>query len=280
MSNKKLLLATTLLTLVLTSLATACQDQAKAAPLNVVTFVATDYAFAGPGTIPAGWTHLRLENQGPDYHHIQLVKLPADKSVEDLVAALQDSPIMPSWAEHYGGPNPPEAGAISEAIVRLEPGSYALICTVPDKEGRSHVQHGMVKALAVSRPADGTSVEPQADVTLDMFDFGFTLSQPLAAGRHIIRAVNSGEQPHEVFLAHLAPGKELGDFLASFAPDAPPEAHDWQAAGGISVIEPGDHGYFFVDLAPGRYLLICFAPDHHSGAPHFIAGMAEVVTVD
>jgi uncharacterized cupredoxin-like copper-binding protein len=280
MSNKKLLFATALLTLVLIVLTTACQDQAKAAPLNVVTFVATDYAFAGPDTIPAGWTHLRLENQGPDYHHIQLVKLPAGQSIEDLVAALQESPIMPSWAEHYGGPNPPEAGAISEAIVRLEPGSYALICTVPDKEGRSHVQHGMVKGLTVWPSTNGVAVEPEADVTLDMFDFGFSLSQPLAAGRQLVRTVNSGEQPHEVFLARLAPGKDVSDFLASFAPDVPPEAHDWQAAGGISVIEPGDDGYFFVDLAPGRYLLICFAPDHHSGAPHFVSGMAEVITVD
>lgn len=278
MSQKKYSLVMTLLTLGLALLVSACQG-VKAAQINQVTFTAADNSFSGPETLPAGWTQLRLVNEGPDFYHIQLVRLSADKSVEDLVAVLEENPVRPAWAELYGGPNPSIPGQSSEAFVELEPGNYALIDTVPDKSGTPHLHQGMFKALTVTPVDESTAVEPQADVTLNMLDFSYSLSKPLTAGQHTIRVNNKGQQPHEVFLARLAPGKGVNDLLASLAPDAPSEAIDWQALGGVSVIEPGAHSYFSVDLEAGNYALICFAPDHDSGAPHFMMGMAQEFTI-
>lgn len=266
-----------LFTLALALLLSACQG-AKAAQINEVVFTAQDNSFSGPDTVSAGWTQLRLANEGPDFYHIQLVKLEEDKTVDELVTALQADPVRPNWAKLYGGPNPPVPGQSSQAIVNLEPGQYALIDTVPDKEGTPHVHYGMAKALTVT-PAESEAPEPVADVTMDMFDFNYSLSKPLVAGKQMIRVNNKGEQPHEVFLAKLAPGKSVEDLLASLAPDAPADAIDWQAMGGISVIEAGAHAYFSVDLEPGRYALVCFAPDHGSGAPHFMMGMMQEIVV-
>lgn len=263
-----------LLTLGLALLVSACQG-VQAAQINEATFIARDYSFSGPDTIPAGWIHLRLENEGAEYHHIQLVKLNEGKTVDDLVTALQESPIPPAWAKEYGGPNPSDPGQSSEAVVNLEAGNYALICTVPSKDGTPHVHYGMAKALTVTPADGGTAVEPEADISLDMLDFSYSFSEPLTAGQHTIQVNNKGQQPHEAFLARLAPGKSVNDLLASLAPDAPPEAIDWQALGGISAIEPGAHSYFSVDLEPGKYALLCFAPDHASGAPHFMKGMMQ-----
>jgi hypothetical protein len=137
----------------------------------------------------------------------------------------------------------------------------------------------MAKSLIVTPAEASTGSEPVADVTMDMLDFSYSLSPPLTAGKHTIRVDNKGEQPHEVFLARLAPGKGVDDLLASLAPDAPADAIDWQALGGISVIESGAHAYFSVDLEPGRYALVCFAPDHDSGAPHFMKGMMQEISV-
>ena len=165
-------------------------------------------------------------------------------------------------------------------MVKLEAGNYALIDTVPGSDGKPHVFRGMVKPLTVS-PTEGLGPsEPAADVTMDMHDFSYSLSEPLTVGQHIIRVNNQGEQPHEVFLARLAPAKGVDDLLASLAPDAPPEAIDWQALGGISVIEPGAHAYFTVDLEPGKYALVCFAPDVGSGAPHFTMGMTQELMIE
>jgi uncharacterized cupredoxin-like copper-binding protein len=278
MFQKKSSIMIILLTLALALLVTACQG-AKAAEINKAIFVAKDNSFSGPESIPAGWTQIRLENEGPDFYHIQLVKLPEDKTVADLVAEMAETPISPAWATLYGGPNPSAPGQSSEAIVNLEPGHYALIDTVPDKSGTPHVQYGMAKALTVT-PADGPAVpEPVANVTMDMLDFSYTLSKPLAVGEQTVRVNNKGSQPHEVFLARLAPGKGVNDLLASLAPDAPADAIDWQALGGVSVIEPGAHSYFTADIEPGRYALVCFAPETTSGVPHFMMGMAQEITV-
>ena len=278
MLQKKSSLMILLLTLALALLTTACQG-ARAAEINKAVFVAEGNSFSGPDSIPAGWTQIRLENEGPDFYHIQLVKLADGKTVTDLVKEMGETHMAPAWATLYGGPNPPAPGQSSEAIVKLEPGHYALIDTVPDKNGTPHVQYGMAKALTVT-PVDGPAVpEPVAGVTMDMLDFSYSLSKPLTAGKHTIRVNNKGAQAHEVFLARLAPGKGVNDLLASLAPDAPADAIDWQALGGVSVIEPGAHSYFTAELEPGRYALVCFAPETTSGVPHFMMGMAQEITV-
>jgi hypothetical protein len=273
-------LSTILILMILALLLGACQSGDETAVLNEVTFIARDNRFNGPDTIPAGWTHIQLQNEGPEFYHVQLMRLEEGKTVADLAAALAENPVAPAWARHYGGPNPPHVGESSTAVVYLEQGDYALIDTVPGKDGIAHVHHGMAKALQVTANDKATAVEPAADVVMDMDDFSFSLSRPLTAGVQTIRVNNRGAQPHEVFLARLAPGKSAGDLLASLAPDAPPDAIDWQALGGVSVIEPGAHSYFTVELEPGAYALLCFAPDHQSGAPHFMMGMMQEFVVE
>lgn len=277
--SKQLKIISLLLVFAFTLVLSACQKDARADQLNEVTFVARDFSFSGPDTITAGWTRLQLNNEGPDYHHIQLVKLSDGYSADELIAAFNESPILPQWADEVGGPNPPEAGQSSQATVYLEAGDYVLICTVPDRQGVPHIQHGMVKVLTVETTQKETAVQPKADATVDMLDFSFNLSAPLQTGEQTIRVNNTGAQGHEVFLAKLAPGRSMEDFLTSFAPDAAFDAPVWEARGGLSVIEPGAHGYFTVDLEPGQYVLACFAPDEGSGMPHLMMGMVQEITV-
>jgi hypothetical protein len=279
MLPKKLTLSTIIMLAIL-ALLVGCRGGEETAVLNEVTFIAGNNSFNGPDTIPAGWTQIRLQNEGPEFYHVQLMRLEEGKTVADLTAALVENPVAPAWAKHYGGPNPPHVGESSTAVIYLEAGDYALIDTVPGKDGTPHVHHGMAKAVRVTPNGDNAAAEPTADVVMDMDDFSFSLSRPLSAGVQTIRVNNRGAQPHEVFLARLAPGKSAGDLLASLAPDAPPEAIDWQALGGVSVIESGAHSYFTAELEPGTYALLCFAPDHDSGAPHFMMGMMQEFVVE
>ena len=267
------------LTLLLALALTACQRQPQ---IHEATFTATDYAFAGPDTLPAGWNRITLQNEGGELHHGQLLRLPADRTLDDLIAAMQEDPTHPPhWLAYEGGPGvyiPGESGA---ALIELEAGNYVLICVLPDAQGVPHAAHGMMKPLTVTGgdyPADEEPVA--ADVTMQLVDYSFTLSKEITAGSNTVRVENDGSEPHEVAVVKLAPGATAQEFVAAFAPNAPPGPPPGQPIGGLQVIDPGDAGYFTAEFESGAtYALICFHPNEE-GVPHLALGMVQEFTVD
>lgn len=98
-------------------------------------------------------------------------------------------------------------------------------------------------------------------------------------GPQMIRAVNTGEQPHEVAFAALAPGTTM-DMVNAWSDggfQGPPPISGL-ASSGVSALASGADAYFEADLAPGEYVLICFvtAPD---GRPHSAHGMYREVRI-
>ena len=258
--------------------AVAAAPAAAAAP-NVVTVNARDFAFEAPAEIPAGMTTFRLVNQGPDIHHIQLVRLAEGKTVDSLMAAFKAGGPPPAWAKDAGGPNAPTPGEESNYTTMLEPGNYAMICFIDTPDKVPHMMKGMVKPITVTSPPAGAvaAAEPAADVTMKLVDYAFELSKPLVAGRQTIRVENGATQPHEVFLIQFAPGKNMKDLMA-WAKDykGPPPG---KAMGGVTAIPSNDHGTLTVDLPPGDYGLICFVPDAKDGKPHLAHGMTKEIKV-
>lgn len=257
----------------------ACQRQSQ---INEVTFTATDYAFAGPDTLSAGWNRITLENEGGELHHGQLLRLPPDRTMKDLISAMQEDPNHPpDWLSYAGGPGvyiPGESGA---ALVDLEAGNYVLICVLPDAEGVPHAAHGMMKPVTVTAGDGRVAAEPVAtDVTMHLADYSFTLSKEVSAGTHTVRVENDGSEPHEVAVVRLAPGATAQEFVASFAPEAPPGPPPGQPIGGLQVIEPGEAGYFTAQFESGAtYALICFHPNEE-GIPHLALGMVQEFVVN
>lgn len=257
----------------------ACQQQPQ---INEVTFKATDYAFDGPDTLIAGWNRITLQNEGGELHHGQLLRLPPDRTMEDLIAAMRENPDHPpQWLAYEGGPGVYVPGDGGAATVELEAGSYVLICVLPDAEGVPHVAHGMMKPVTVTE-GDGSSPEQPvtADVTMELQDYSFTLSEEITAGSHTFRVENGGSEPHEVAVVKLAPGATAQDFIAAFAPDAPPGPPPGQPIGGLQVIDPGEAGYFSAEFESGvTYALICFHPNEE-GVPHLALGMVQEFVVN
>jgi hypothetical protein len=255
-----------------------CASVVAESKLPEVTFTARALTFEGPESIPGGWVRVILRNEGQEYYHLQLVKLNEGMGVADLGIALRQSLVPPVWAEMRGGPNAVDPGQSTSAILYLEAGDYALISTVPDRQGVPHVANGMIRGLTVTKPTSATR-EPDADVTLDLVDFSFVLSQPLAVGEQTIRVNNQGSHAHEIWLAKLGEGKSANDLLMALAPGSPAEDWVYNGLGGLAWIEPGSHGYFTANLEPGRYALICFVPDHATGKMHFMLGMVQEFVV-
>jgi hypothetical protein len=249
---------------------------ASATP-SAVTVIATDYRFDAPAELPAGLTTFRLVNKGPSIHHVQLVKLNEGKTFDDFMAALKAGGPPPKWATMEGGPNPPEIGDTSSTTVALEPGNYAMLCFVPGTDGIPHVAKGMIRPLTVTAAKGASATEPEAEVVMKLVDYDFELSKPIPAGRHTIRIENAGPQEHEVVIVKLDSGKEAMDFAKwgeKLVGKPPGTLH-----GGVSGIMPGDKAFVEVDLAPGKYGLICFVPDSKDGKMHAHHGMAKTVTV-
>ena len=259
------------------------EPRPAAAPI-VVTVTATDYAFAAPDTIAAGFTTFRLVNNSDQFHMAQLIKLEGGKTLDDFRRAYDEAfrtvGPRPAWAKRLGGPGVAGPHGDSNATLYLEPGSYVWICLVnPPPDRLPHVMKGMARPFVV-RPnslTPASRIKPEAAVVVQLVDYGFTMSAPLTAGRRMIHVQNTGAEPHEVGLAKLAAGKTVRDleaWLKSF--DGPPPAE--LSAGGVSSLAAKTEAYFEVDLTPGDYVLFCLvtAPD---GRSHVAHGMIQHIHI-
>ncbi|NIN73147.1 MAG: hypothetical protein GTO46_14710 [Gemmatimonadetes bacterium] len=250
-------------------------SMAMAAP-NVVTIVATDFAYQVPAEIPAGLTTLAVVNQGSEPHHAQLIKLGEGKGLADLLEVGEGGP-QPSWVSFLGGPNAADPGATTTATSILGPGHYAIVCWIPSPDGELHIAKGMAAEFDVTGSLLENTVEPTADIVMTLVDYGFQLSQPLTAGPQTIRVENAGGQGHEVVVVKLMPGKTPEDFVAWVEKmEGPPPG---SLRGGVVDLDPGTHAFFDLEVEPGNYALICFLPDMADGQPHFVHGMMKLVRV-
>ena len=124
--------------------------EAGVEPTADVVITLSDYAFTvTTGALTAGKHVVKLVNNGPQDHEIELMRFAAGKTLKDLGA----------WAATLQGP--PPAGAIGGIAniakggaayfdVELTPGNYVFLCFFPDaKDGKPHMEHGMIKEFTI-----------------------------------------------------------------------------------------------------------------------------------
>jgi uncharacterized cupredoxin-like copper-binding protein len=252
---------------------TAAAPAAAPAAPNVLTITATDYAFDAPAQVPAGFTTIRVVDNGREPHQAALMRLEQGKTFADFKASLKKPGPPQPWIVPAGGPNPPMPNGTAEDTQYLPPGTYAIVCFVPSPDGTPHIAKGMMRELTVTPSSAASTQPPNADATVTLADYSFTATAPLTAGQHEVRVTNAGPQPHEVVLVHLDRGKTGKDFAtwAENMKGPPPGALE----GGVAAMAPGDTAYFPANLIPGSYAFICFVPDTKDGKPHIAHGMVH-----
>ena len=255
------------------------ESQAPSAP-HEAHFTASDFAFDGPTTIESGMVTFVLDNTSENFHHLQLVRLTEGMSAQDLhdrLMTMQPGTPIPSWFVDAGGVNPPAPGQPARVTLMVEPGEYAVVCIVDTPDHVPHVAKGMIRPLTVTPAAGAPAPLPASDRTLTLVDYALSFDAPLTSGSHAIRVVNTAQQSHEIALFRLLPGKTMDDVMAwgaSYEGEVP-----MTAAGGVSVIRPGQEAVWHVDLTPGDYVALCFVPDAKDGLPHIAHGMALPFTI-
>lgn len=262
--------------------ATATATAANTNAPNVVHVVAKDFSLEAPAQIPAGLTTLHLMNEGKEIHQAQILKLTDGKTYADFSAALKamkPGAPPPSWVVPAGGPNAAPPGGTAAATSTLEPGNYALICFIPSTDGVPHAMKGMMTGLVVTAATAAPAPEPTPTTTLTLADYKFDFSTPLKSGENVIRVENAADQPHEVVLFKLAPGKTMKDMQAWLpVSDKDPNVPGMPAGGVVGLVK-GQHAFFTANLDAGDYVLVCFLPDSKDGKPHFAHGMVQAFKI-
>lgn len=278
-TRNPLLLAALLVLIVLSGCTVQANTTTPEQTLPTVTFTAVDYAYEGPDQIDAGLTNVTLINEGQTAHHLQLARLPEEKTVEEIFALFQENPPEAIGALTFvGGPGLLDPGLRQDVVIDLLPGTYLALSFVLDENGAPYMAKGMAKPFAVAA-GETASATPsiEADGTAQLLDFSFVLPAEIQSGEQVWQVVNEGQEPHEVMIVKLADGKDVGDVLA-FLHTLDGE-QPYANIGGFQAITPGQTGWLKLDLAPGNYVALCYVPGAETGELHFHMGMIQAFTV-
>ncbi len=132
-----------------------------AAPEAAVTIRLLDFSFDLGDSLPSGQYTVRVQNAGVEPHDLVLMKLAPGVTVEELERWLnperarrpgeaeEPPPPMESIGTPVGGVAAirPTMEAFFEADI--SPGEYVLMCMATAPDGRSHIEHGMIRPLSV-----------------------------------------------------------------------------------------------------------------------------------
>jgi hypothetical protein len=242
MRNLILLAATALL------LAACGGDDQKT---NAVELRGDEYAFVMTETIEGGWTTLEFTNTGEEWHEFALAKLGEGKTIADVRRYLADPKSQqqppPAWVQIRAGIPTLDSGEEAALMQRLEPGRYVLLCFLDAPDGKTHIEHGMVREFVVEDDA-GADV-PEADATLMLG--AWRAAPKLEAGERTIELRNDRNEPGSVFLTSFEPGKTEKDLerweKAGMRGPAPA-----RFLGGAIDVAPRTSVYYRVKLEKGR----------------------------
>ena len=122
---------------------------AAAAPRADVGMVLADYRFELSGALRAGQQVIEVTNVSRQPHEVAIVRLAPGRTTQEFVAWTNDMK-QPAPGRPVGGTTGLLPGERNWLSLDLEPGNYVLLCFVPDpSDGRSHIEHGMVREFTI-----------------------------------------------------------------------------------------------------------------------------------
>jgi uncharacterized cupredoxin-like copper-binding protein len=119
-------------------------------PKPAITVEQIDYQFIVSKRIESGLQTIEVMNHGSQPHELVVVKLAPGATVNDALASFEPGASGPPQGELVGGITGIEKGEQVRFTGEFGPGSYGLICFVPDATtGRPHFLHGMTTEFTV-----------------------------------------------------------------------------------------------------------------------------------
>lgn len=226
------------------------------------------FRYRAPRTVRGGLVEIRLRNEGKVPRKAQLWRIEGDHTVKQ---ALRIRHPQPDWLRTAGGVGLTAPGATGTSLQSLPAGTYFVASTLGEP--------GTVAPFAVTAPP-AVPEPPRAPARVEAKDFSFRVSG-LKAGRNSVDFDNTGAEPHHAFLAPMRADADLDAVRRFFATrtsvGSPPV--DPEGTRETVVLEGGERQVTQLNLAAGRYALICFVRNRRGGPRHLELGMINEVTV-
>lgn len=286
---------TALLLVIALMMLTACQPiqpaaNAAAATIPEVTIEVNDGAITVPADFPGGIVRVTLKNNTHQDLDVGFGRLHEGASLEKVKELNQDfmSNVVPllQMVSIMPGFNPLPAGRSQQMIIDFKTGHFLLDATKhvegEPQPGATHFYGEFTADKLVG------TVEPQADVKVELNDFAFVMPDEIKAGSHLWEYHNTGKQWHMQFLVKPNPDATMDDVMAAFAArgeGSGPPPFEFIPNVGTQPISEGERFWQEVTLEPGTYLAGCLLPDLTSltaGGPpksHLAEGMHHLLTV-
>lgn len=267
---------------------------------DTLAVTASDYKFDTDDTLEAGIVTVEFTNEGEKPHEMGLAKLGKEldaKAFGDLLGPVFEGGPFPDDFQGHSGITETEPGESLTSTFTLEPGTYALYCSISDEqedgdeeaaegeegaaeeEAPPHFMLGMYQILEVEGEAGETADLP-SDHVITATDYSFDVPE-LEAGEQDLTFVNdSDEQWHHVVLFVWPEGVDEAEAAEAWKAtatleegEAPPEGTpEPEDVAGSQVFSPHGGGTFPAELVGGRtYTAVCFIQDQAGGPPHAFA---------
>jgi hypothetical protein len=247
-----------------------------ASGLPTIVITARDAAYEAPEEMPAGWVSVTLNNGASQQRNVQFFRINPGISVDELATALTSGEYpVPRLVQFAGGLGTVPPGGRQETVMELTEGRYVMASLIHDWYLVPRVPPGVYRLFrVVPAPAIAAVALPQQhDGELAMLDYAYTLPI-IGSGKHTYKLTNKGNDPHEILIRQISPGKTLDDVVAYVLdPGGLPPPYDESGSGGALVFAAGTSAWMTLDLTPGDYIGICFVVEPKSGKTHTQLGM-------
>lgn len=222
-------------------------NAAPAEEENVVEVGLMEYSFDMVEEAEAGTITFDATNQGDLPHEIAFGQIEGDRTMDDVMKALEGG-RPPQWFKDIAGV-PVLSPGVSASMTRdLDEGQYIFLCFLPTPEGGPHAEEGMIRLFNLTGTSDAEA--PTPDLTITATEDGFDVPD-ISAGTHTIELVNDGSKPHEFAFLSYEEGmteKDIGKwFQSGYETDAPA-----LFPGGMHSIKPGTSVIVEMTFESGR----------------------------
>ncbi len=241
------------------------------------------------GKLRPGYATITFKDEGPELHMIAVarvkpevtadqIKFALSKDQADLTRLFVDDPSKTS----YGTPTLLSPGqSTTVTSVDLKAGRYAILCFVPDEDGKPHALKGMLDTFDVAGDAFETSPETTGTITVQDERF---LLPPGFKGRGTYLVTNSGTVAHTFDVVRLDGGTTPAAYLKhvndAFSANKPPNGGGGTIVGGIDELQPGQSAYVTLNLKKGRYAYLSTnGGDEPNTTPDVAKGLVGEFTV-